>query len=131
MIAMQSSVCGETIHTGALNPTVFAGRVDRYQPADRYRGGARGASPPVGRQGSGAPWCMPEEWDGCVRFPDRLTPKSRLLRCMTLVPFGSGRLPAVSHPGCFAMAGDGTFQFDSEVRSTLFEQVLVLAPQAR
>ena len=46
---------------------------------------------------------------------------------MTLVPFGSGRLPAVSHPGCFAMAGDGTFQFDSEVRSTLFEQVLVLA----
>ncbi len=35
-----------------------------------------------------------------VSFPDRLTPKSRLLRCMTLVPFGSGRLPAVSHPGC-------------------------------
>ena len=45
---------------------------------------------------------------------------------MMLVPFGSGRLPADSHPGCIAMAGDGAFQFGSEVRGTLFEQVLVL-----
>ena len=38
-----------------------------------------------------------------------------------------GRMrPTNVYPGCFAMAGDGAFQFGSEVRGTLFEQVLVL-----